>query len=69
MGVLDTIGDLAHQAYDKVSGALSSASTPNKPGYTAEDASHHLGGMTGNAASNISGRQAQIDKAISDSGG
>jgi hypothetical protein len=67
-GALDTLGDLVHSAYDKVTGK-STPSAPSKPGYTAQDASQHLGGMAGNAASNISGRQAAIDKAISDAGG
>lgn len=68
--VLDTLGDLAHQAYDKVSGALSSPSAPNKPGYTATDAAHHLGsGTVSKGASLVSGRQAQIDKAVQEAGG
>lgn len=67
--ILDTLGDLAHSAYDTVTGAFSSKA-PNKPGYTAEDASHHMGsGIADKGASLVTGRQAQIDQAVKDAGG
>ena len=63
--VLDKIHDLAHHAYDTVTGMLSAPSAPAKPAATAQDASQHLGnGLAANAASNISGRQKQIDDAV-----
>lgn len=68
--VLDTLGDLAHQAYDKVTGALSSSSAPNKPGYSAVDASHHLGvGLADKGAQTVGGRQKQLDDQITAAGG
>lgn len=66
---IDTIHDLAHRAVDLASGAMSAASAPDKPAYSAEDASQHLGGMVGKGAALVSGRQKQIDDAVRDAGG
>lgn len=70
MGVLDTAGDLIHRVVSTVTGAISPGVTPDKPAYTAEDASHHLGtGAVDQAAKAVSGRQKQIDDAVRDAGG
>ncbi len=62
---LDKLGDLAHHAYDMVTGAISAPSTPAKPGATTIDASHHLGsGAAQQASDTLSGRQKQIDAAV-----
>lgn len=41
--VKDRVGDLAHRAYDAVSGVLSSPSAPAKPAATSQPATQHLG--------------------------
>lgn len=68
-GVLDFVGDLAHHAVDAVTGAIAKASSPDKAPASAKDASQHLGGMVGNGASAISGRQKQIDDQVAAAGG
>lgn len=67
---LDTLGDLVHHPIDTISGMLGKGTAPPKPPYTSADASKHLGsGIAAQGASIVSGRQAQIDKQISDAGG
>lgn len=62
--IMTTLGDLAHHAYDTVTGKLSSASSPSKSEVSAIDASHHLGGASAQAADSISGREAKINAAV-----
>lgn len=66
MGVLDTIGDLVHHAYDAATGNLSGPSAPSKPPYRHIDASPVLGGASEKAADNIRNRKSAIDKAVDD---
>jgi hypothetical protein len=63
--MMDRVGDLAHRAYNAVTGALSPASTPNKPAATSQDASQHLGtGIVKQGADIVGGRQKQINDAV-----
>lgn len=68
MGVLDTVGDLVHHAYDTVTGNLAPASPPKKPPYKHIDASPVLGGASEQAADNLRNRRSAIDKAVDDAG-
>lgn len=62
---IDTVHDLAHRLFNAVTGALSPPSAPNKPAYTATDASQHLGtGIADKGQQLVSGRQKQIDDAV-----
>lgn len=64
---LDTVHDLAHRVFNAVTGVLAPASAPNKPAYTATDASQHLGaGIAAKGAQTVSGRQKQLNQAIDD---
>lgn len=66
----DFLGDLVHHPIDTLTGNTGKPAAPNKPGYSATDASHHLGsGTAAKGAELVSGRQAQIDKAVTDAGG
>jgi hypothetical protein len=63
--LLDKVGDLAHQAYNAVTGALSAPSAPAKPAATTIDASQHLGsGIAQKGAETVGGRQKQINDAV-----
>lgn len=62
----DTLGDLAQHAVDAVTG-LFKRTASSKPGYSVEDASHHLGaGLADKGAQTVSGRKKQIDDAVDD---
>lgn len=68
--VRDMVGNLAHHAYDAVTGALSAASSPSKPAATVQDASGHLGtGLAQNGADTIKNYGNALDKQIADAGG
>jgi hypothetical protein len=57
---LDKIKDLAHHAYDAVSGTISAAMAPRAP----TPAQVPDNGLANQAANNLSGRQKQIDDAV-----
>lgn len=68
--VMDFLGDLVHHPIDTLTGNTNPPTPPNKPGYSAVDASHHLGsGLASKGASLVGGRQAALDKAVQDAGG
>lgn len=66
----DFLGDLVHHPIDTLTGNTGKPVAPNKPGYSATDASHHLGSGIANKGNDlVSGRANQLNKQIQDAGG
>lgn len=63
----DFIHGLISHPIDTLSGNLDPPSAPQKPAYTAQDASGHLGsGLAKKGAESISSRAAHVDNAVQD---